>query len=138
MNWFRARGEVSSGAVEGLNNKIRAVTRRAYGFRTYNAMETALYHTLGRRINPQILLTRQITAPSKIRQVFQLAWDNGPVRIQAWLLAGFGTTRWLNRTWRSVVHRKFLPEGTARLHRPPRGRSENLGLISESPGLKIG
>ncbi len=35
MNWFRAKGEISSGAVEGLNNKIRVVTRRSYGFRTY-------------------------------------------------------------------------------------------------------
>jgi transposase len=34
LNWFKARGEVSSGAVEGLNNKIRVVTRRSYGFRT--------------------------------------------------------------------------------------------------------
>jgi len=34
MNWFKAKGEVSSGAVEGLNNKIRVVTRRSYGFRT--------------------------------------------------------------------------------------------------------
>jgi transposase len=52
LNWFRARGEVSSGAVEGLNNKIRVVTRRSYGFRTYNAMEIALYHTLGRLPEP--------------------------------------------------------------------------------------
>jgi predicted nucleic acid-binding protein len=26
-----AKGEISSGAVEGLNNKIRVVTRRSYG-----------------------------------------------------------------------------------------------------------
>jgi transposase InsO family protein len=26
MNWFRAKGEISAGAVEGLNNKIRVVT----------------------------------------------------------------------------------------------------------------
>lgn len=48
MNWFRAKGELSSGAVEGLNNKIRVTTRRAYGFRTYRALEVALYHTLGK------------------------------------------------------------------------------------------
>jgi transposase len=53
LNWFRAKGELSSGAVEGLNNKIRVVTRRAYGFRTYNAMEIALYHTLGRLPEPE-------------------------------------------------------------------------------------
>jgi transposase len=52
LNWFKARGEVSSGAVEGLNNKIRVVTRRAYGFRTFKAMETALYHNLGRLPEP--------------------------------------------------------------------------------------
>lgn len=54
LNWFRAKGEISSGAVEGLNNKIRVVTRRAYGFRTYAAMEIALYHTLGRLPEPQL------------------------------------------------------------------------------------
>ncbi|MDB6034852.1 MAG: transposase family protein [Verrucomicrobiales bacterium] len=53
LNWFKAKGEVSSGAVEGLNNKIRVVTRRAYGFRTFQAMETALYHNLGRLPEPE-------------------------------------------------------------------------------------
>jgi transposase len=42
LNWFRAKGEISAGAVEGLNNKIRVVTRRSYGFRTHEAMEIAL------------------------------------------------------------------------------------------------
>jgi transposase len=54
LNWFRAKGEISSGVVEGLNNKIRVVTRRSYGFRTYEAMEIALYHTLGRLPEPQV------------------------------------------------------------------------------------
>jgi transposase len=53
LNWFKAKGEISSGAVEGLNNKIRVVTRRAYGFRTYEAMEIALYHSLGRLPEPE-------------------------------------------------------------------------------------
>jgi len=53
LNWFRAKGEISSGAVEGLNNKIRVVTRRSYGFRTYEAIELALYHTLGRLPEPE-------------------------------------------------------------------------------------
>ena len=43
----------AAGAVEGLNNKIRLVTRRSYGFRTYEAMEIALYHTLGRLPEPE-------------------------------------------------------------------------------------
>jgi len=53
MNWFRAKGEISSGAVEGLNNKIRVVTRRSYGFRTFKAMEMALYHALGKLPEPE-------------------------------------------------------------------------------------
>ena len=53
LNWFRAKGEISAGTVEGLNNKIRVVTRRSYGFRTYEAMEIALYHTLGRLPEPE-------------------------------------------------------------------------------------
>src|SRR5664279_651902 len=53
LNWFRAKGEISNGVVEGLNNKIRVVTRRSYGFRTYEEMEIALYHTLGRLPEPE-------------------------------------------------------------------------------------
>ena len=53
LNWFSAKGEISSGAVEGLNNKIRVVTRRSYGFRTYKAMEIALYHNLARLPEPE-------------------------------------------------------------------------------------
>jgi len=53
LNWFKAKGEVSNGVVEGLNNKIRVVTRRSYGFRTYKAMEMALYHNLARLPEPE-------------------------------------------------------------------------------------
>jgi len=42
LNWFRARGQLSAGAVEGLNGKVRVITKRAYGFRTYRAVEVAL------------------------------------------------------------------------------------------------
>ena len=48
LNWFRARGKLSAGAVEGLNNKAKLTTRKAYGFRTYEAIEIALYHALGK------------------------------------------------------------------------------------------
>jgi transposase len=53
LNWFKAKGEIATGATEGLNNKIRVVTRRSYGFRTYKAMEIALYHNLGRLPEPE-------------------------------------------------------------------------------------
>jgi len=54
LNWFKAKGQLSSGPVEGLNNKIRVVTRRSYGFRTYKAMEIALYHNLGKLPEPEV------------------------------------------------------------------------------------
>lgn len=41
LNWFRAQGEIFNDVVEGLNNKIRVVTRRSYGFRTFEAQEIA-------------------------------------------------------------------------------------------------
>ena len=47
LNWFRAKGEFSSGVVEGFNNKAKLTTRKSYGFRTYHATEIALYHALG-------------------------------------------------------------------------------------------
>lgn len=52
LNWFRAKGEMSSAAVEGLHNNIRVITRRSCRIRTFKAMEMALYHTLGRLPEP--------------------------------------------------------------------------------------
>ena len=40
-------GALSSGTVEGFNNKVKLTTRKSYGFRTYEAIETSLYHNLG-------------------------------------------------------------------------------------------
>jgi transposase len=53
LNWFRARGEVSSGAVEGLNNKVKLVTRKSYGFRSPDVAKLALLHNLGRLPEPK-------------------------------------------------------------------------------------
>jgi transposase len=53
LNWFRARGAVSSGAVEGLNNKVKVVTRKSYGFRTSEVAKLALLHNLGRLPEPE-------------------------------------------------------------------------------------
>ena len=53
LNWFRARGEVSAGAVEGLNNKVKLVTRKSYGFRTPEVAKLALLHNLGRLPEPE-------------------------------------------------------------------------------------
>ncbi len=54
LNWFRAKGAFSSGAVEGFNNKAKLTMRKSYGFRTCRAMEIALYHTLGALPEPKL------------------------------------------------------------------------------------
>ncbi len=53
LNWFRAKGDLSAGAVEGLNNKVKLVTRKSYGFRTTNVAKLALFHNLGRLPEPE-------------------------------------------------------------------------------------
>ncbi len=40
-NWFRATGQLSSGVVEGFNTKEKLTARKAFGFRTYHALEVA-------------------------------------------------------------------------------------------------
>ncbi len=53
LNWFRAKGQLFSAVVEGFNNKAKLTTRKAYGFRTYHALEIALYHALGALPEPE-------------------------------------------------------------------------------------
>jgi len=53
LNWFVAQGKLSSGIVEGFNNKLKLITRKSYGFRTQEAYETALYHNLGALPRPE-------------------------------------------------------------------------------------
>ncbi len=53
LNWFRAKGKISSGSVEGLNLKAKLTTRKAFGFRTLRGVKTALYHTLGKLPEPK-------------------------------------------------------------------------------------
>ncbi|HFE44901.1 MAG TPA: ISL3 family transposase [Nannocystis exedens] len=53
LNWFFTGGAVSSGAVEGLNNKLKVITRRSYGFRSYDVTTTALYHAMGNLPEPE-------------------------------------------------------------------------------------
>jgi transposase len=52
LNWFKAKGEVSSGAVEGMNLKVKLAMRKAYGFRTTECLQIALYHELGKLPEP--------------------------------------------------------------------------------------
>ena len=53
LNWFRAKKTISSGAIEGLNNKLKLTTRKSYGFRTFKVTEIMLYHTLGNLPEPE-------------------------------------------------------------------------------------
>jgi len=43
LNWFESKG-LSSGVVEGFNNKANLTMRKAYGFKEYETIKTALYH----------------------------------------------------------------------------------------------
>jgi transposase len=52
LNWFRARKEISSGAVEGLNLNAKLAVRKARGVRSEDVLKTALYHQLGHLPEP--------------------------------------------------------------------------------------
>lgn len=52
MNWFKAKKQYSSGVVEGLNRKVNLVTRKAFGFRSYEVLKIALLHTMGELPEP--------------------------------------------------------------------------------------
>jgi len=54
INWFRAKGEIALGCVEGFNNKAKVVTKRSYGFRSFDVLKTALYHSLGDLPEPKV------------------------------------------------------------------------------------
>lgn len=47
MNWFKAKKAYSSGIVEGMNRNVNLVTRKAFGFRSYEVLKIALFHTMG-------------------------------------------------------------------------------------------
>ena len=53
MNWFEAKKAYSSGAVEGMNRKINLITRKAYGYRSYEVLKIALFHALGHLTEPE-------------------------------------------------------------------------------------
>ena len=47
LNWFQVKTNISQGIVEGFNGKAKVTIRKSYGFKSFDTMETALYHTLG-------------------------------------------------------------------------------------------
>jgi len=54
MNYFRARGVLSSGVVEGLNNLAKVTMRKSFGFKTADTLKLSLYHQLGDLPVPQL------------------------------------------------------------------------------------
>lgn len=54
LNWFRAKKSYSSGSVEGLNRKINLVTRKAYGYKSFDVLKIALFHTMGDLPEPEM------------------------------------------------------------------------------------
>ncbi len=54
LNWSAAKKQFSSGIVEGLNYKIKLTIRKAYGYRTLEVAETAIYHALAELPEPKL------------------------------------------------------------------------------------
>jgi transposase len=52
LNYFRARKQISQGCVEGLNNKVKSVIKKSYGFSEFKTIEMALYHSIGNLPEP--------------------------------------------------------------------------------------
>lgn len=55
LNWFKAKGRLSSGAVEGMNLKAKLTMRKAYGYKSTKCLQVALYHTLGNLPEPCVI-----------------------------------------------------------------------------------
>jgi len=51
LNYFTM--PITDGAVEGLNNKAKAISHRGHGFRTATTLILALYHCLSKLPEPQ-------------------------------------------------------------------------------------
>jgi transposase len=52
LNWFESQG-LSSGVVEGFNNKAKLTMRKAYGFKEFETIQVALYHQLAKLPEPK-------------------------------------------------------------------------------------
>ena len=54
LNWFKTERKISNGTVEGFNNKVKLIMRRAFGFSSFSHLEIALYHNLGNLTEPKM------------------------------------------------------------------------------------
>ena len=53
MNYFKAGKQYNSGIVEGLNLRINLCMRKAYGYRSFELLQTTLFHTLEKLPEPK-------------------------------------------------------------------------------------
>jgi transposase len=54
LNYFRCKKQLSAGTVEGLNSVAKLAMRKSFGFRTENALNITLFHTLGKLPEPEL------------------------------------------------------------------------------------
>ena len=52
LNWFKSKG-LSSGIVEGFNNKVKWTVRKGYGYASDESLKRALFHALGKLPEPK-------------------------------------------------------------------------------------
>ena len=57
LNYFRAQKMLSSGVVEGLNNKAKVTMRKSCCFRTYRVLELVTWQAARTGVYPRFLLT---------------------------------------------------------------------------------
>jgi transposase len=53
LNYFRAQKPISSGVVEGLNNKAKVTNEKIVRLSHLRVLELALYHSLGKLPEPE-------------------------------------------------------------------------------------
>ncbi|NKB24931.1 MAG: hypothetical protein GKR87_11250 [Kiritimatiellae bacterium] len=51
---LRPKKVFSSGTVEGFNRKINLVTRKSYGFKSFDVLKIALFNTMGQLPEPEM------------------------------------------------------------------------------------
>jgi len=53
LNWFRLKKAFSSAIVEASNNKFKLTIRKSFGFRSFDVLQVAVLHQLGKLPEPQ-------------------------------------------------------------------------------------
>jgi transposase len=54
LNYFKAKKQFSSGAVEGMNSYAKLAMRKSFGFKTEKALRITLFHQLGNLPEPKL------------------------------------------------------------------------------------